>query len=105
MVTWLTTLHVSSGEGGYPGHPVLPEEPLAQARGHCHAGGGPMGGCCNYPQPIHQLESHSRSQRREDPHDEALQEAREAHQQALEVTCMLELNIERLSQGVESTQY
>ena len=34
--------------GGYTGHPVLPEETLAQVRGHCHAGGGPMGGCCNY---------------------------------------------------------
>ena len=32
-------------------------------------------------------------------------EAREAHQQALEAACMLELNIERLSQGVETIQH
>ena len=104
-VTWLTTLQALMEGGGYPGHPVLPEEPLAQVRRHCHARGGPMGGCCNYPQPICQLESHSRSQRREEPHDEVLQEAREAHQWVLEAACMLELNIERLSLGVESTQY
>ena len=33
------------------------------------------------------------------------EEAREAHQWALEDACMLEWNIERLSQGMESTQY
>ena len=72
--------------------------------GHCHAGGGPTGGCHDYPQPIHQPEYQCRFQRREDLHNEALQEAREAHQQVLEAACMLELNIERLSQGVERTQ-
>ena len=51
------------------------------------------------PLPVCQWESMSRSRRREDSHDEALQEAREAHQQALEATHMLEHNIERLSQG------
>ena len=75
--------------GGYPGHPVLPEEPLAQAKGHHHAGGGPMGGCCDYPQPIHHLESCSRPQKGEDSYDEALQEAREAHQWVLEATHIL----------------
>ena len=82
-ITWLTTLQAQMEGRGYPGHPVLPEEPLAQAGGHCHAGGGPMRGCCNYPQPIHQPESWSRSWRREEPHNEALWEAREAHQQVL----------------------
>ena len=33
------------------------------------------------------------------------EEAREAHQWVLEVVHMPELNIERLSQGVESTPY
>ena len=57
------------------------------------------------PPPICQLESSSWSWRREDPLNEALQEAREAHRWVLEITHMLELNIERLSQGVESAQY
>ena len=36
-------------EEGNLGHPLLPEEPLAQVRPHCHARGGPMRGCCSYP--------------------------------------------------------
>ena len=48
---------------------------------------------------VYQWESQSRSRKREDPHDEALWEAREAHQWALEATHMLEHNIERLSLG------
>ena len=52
-----------------------------------------------------QWESQSRSRRREDLHHEALQEARKAHQQALEAAHMLEHDIERLSRGVEDTQY
>ena len=53
----------------------------------------------------HQWESWSRSRRREDPHDEALQEAREAHQWALEVAHVLEHDIEKLSWGVEDAWY
>ena len=49
MITWPTALQALVEGGGYPGHPVLPEEPLAQVRGHHHAGGGPMRGCCSYP--------------------------------------------------------
>ena len=51
-VTWPTALQASMERGGYPGHPVLPEEPLIQVREHCHPRGGPMGGCCDYP-PAH----------------------------------------------------
>ena len=94
--------------GGYPGHPVLPEEPLAQARGHHHAGGVPMMRLLHgysWPCLSANWESQSRSQRRKDPHDEALREAKEVHHLALEAVHMLEQNIERLSQGVESTQY
>ena len=57
------------------------------------------------PLPVHQLESWSRSRRREDPHGEALQVAREAHQGALEAAQMLECNIKRLCQGVGDAQY
>ena len=56
-------------------------------------------------QPVCQLESQSQTQGRDDLHNEALREAREAHEQALEATCMLELNIEKLSQGLESAQH
>ena len=83
-VTRPTTLQTSTEEGGYPGHPVLPEEPLALVRGHCHTEGGPMGAVVTTPEPSANVESHSRSQRREDPHEEAFQEARKAHQLALE---------------------
>ena len=46
-------------------------------------------------------ESQSRSRMREDPHEEALQEARTAHQRALEADQVLESDIKRLSGGVE----
>ena len=48
-------------------------------------------------------ESQSRSRR--DQHGEALWEARETHQQALEAAHMLEHDIKRLSQGVEDAPY
>ena len=48
--------------------------------------------------------SQSRLRRREDPHDEALQEARVAHQRALEAAQVLESDIERLSQGLRDVQ-
>ena len=44
-------------------------------------------------------EFQSRPRRREDPHDEALQKARETHQQTLEAVHMLECDIQRLSWG------
>ena len=59
------------------------------------------GAAAAIPLLFHQWESQSRSRRREDPHDEALWEARETHQWALKAAHMLEHNIERLSQGVE----
>ena len=49
-------------------------------------------------------ESQSRSRRRKDPHEEALWEARVAHQRALVATQVLESNIERLSQGLRDVQ-
>ena len=104
-VIWSTALQAPVERGGNLGHPVLPEELLAQARLHCHARGGPMRGCCGYSLPVHQWESQSRSRRREDQNDEDLQEARGAHQQALEATHVLECNIKRLIWRVEGTQY
>ena len=48
-VAWITTLQALVEGGGYPEHPVLPEELLAQERGHHHAGGGPMGAAVTTP--------------------------------------------------------
>ena len=45
-VTWPAALWVPMDGRGHPRHPVFPENPLAEMRRHCHAGGGPMGGCC-----------------------------------------------------------
>ena len=104
-VAWSTALQAMAERGSNLGHPVLPEELLAQARLHHHARGGPMRGYCGYPLPVHQWESWSRFRRREDLHDKALWEAGETHQEALEATHMLEHNIKRLSQGVEDAQY
>ena len=63
-----------------------------------------MGAAVAAPWPSHQPESQSRSWGRDYPHNEALPEAREAHQWALEASQMLELNIDRLSKGIESIQ-
>ena len=52
-----------------------------------------------------QQDSWSRFRRREDPHDEALWEAKAAHQQALEAVHMLEHDIEGVSSVVEDTQH
>ena len=63
-------------------------------------------GCCGHSVwPNHQTESHSQSQGRDYPHDVALWEAREAHQWALEATCMLELNIERVNQEADGAKH
>ena len=55
--------------------------------------------------PSCQTGSHSLSRGRDYPHNEALWEAREAHWWALEAACMLELNIDRLSQEVDGIQH
>ena len=65
---------------------------------------GQRGATATAPWPSHQTRSHSQSQGRDYPHDEALWEAREAHQLALEAAHVLELNINRLSQEVEGIQ-
>ena len=95
---------------GHPAHTLRPQQReeaiqdiLSSLRSHLQGGTTMLeedqwGGCCNYPSAHLPLESHSRSQRREDPHDEALKEAREAHQWVFGSCCMLELNIGRLSQ-------
>ena len=70
-------------------------------QGYCHIGEGPKGAAPATPWPSCQTRSHSQSQVRDYPHDKALQKAREAHWQALEAACMLELNIDRLIQEVD----
>ena len=55
--------------------------------------------------PSCQTKSHHRTQvRYEDPHNQAFNEAREAHQRALEATHLLEQNIERLSLAASRTK-
>ena len=49
--------------------------------------------------------SWSRPRGREGLHEDALWEAREAHQRALEAAQVLESNIERLSQGLRDVQH
>ena len=49
-------------------------------------------------------ESQSRPRGRGDPHEEALWEARVAHQRLLEAAQVLESDIERLSQGLRDAQ-
>ena len=49
-------------------------------------------------------ESRSRPRVGEDPHEEALWEARVAHQRVLEAAQVLKSNIERLSQGLRDVQ-
>ena len=46
----------------------------------------------------------SRPRGREDPHEEALQEARSAHQRVLEAAQVLKSDIDRLSQGMRDVQ-
>ena len=104
-VTWPSALWAPTDGRGHPRHPVFPEEPLAETTRHHHAGGGPMGTVVATPWSSHRPESQSRSWGSDYPHNEALWKAREAHQWALEATHMLELNIERLTQGVESIQH
>ena len=87
---------------GYPGHLVLTDEPFAKVGGtamleedHCSAD-------AIAHQPACHPEAQSRSHKRRSPHDKALWEAREAHQQVLEAAHILELDIERLSQEAEN---
>ena len=54
--------------------------------------------------PSHHMRSHSQSQGRDYQHDKAPWDVREAHWWVLEAVHMLELNIDRLSQEVDSVQ-
>ena len=63
-----------------------------------------MGAATAIPQPSHQTEPHSQTRGRDNLHTKALQEAREVHQQALDVVHLLERNIERLSREANSTK-
>ena len=104
-VTWPAALQALTEGRGHPRHPVLTEELLAEMVGtamleedQCSAATAASWSICH-------PESQSRSHERENPHNEALCEAREAHQQALEATHMLKLNIKRLSQRAEKVQH
>ena len=56
------------------------------------------------PWPSYQTEAHSQTQGMDCSCDEALWEAKEAHQWALEAAHMLELNIERLNKEADGTK-
>ena len=104
-VTWPTALWAPTEGRGNPRHPVLPEELLVETGGTTMLEEDQWGAATATSWPICQPESQSRSWKRDEPHDEVLWKAREAHQWVLEATHRLELNIERLRQGVESAQY
>ena len=75
-----------------------------ETRGHCHVGGSPKRGyhghsVAKLPNEIPLLVPRERLQ-----YNKALWEAREAHWWALETAHMLEVNIDRLSQEVDSIQ-
>ena len=66
--------------------------------GFCQARRGLGGATVSILQPSHQTECHCQTWvRNEDPHDQALNEAREVHRRALEAAHLLEQNIEGLS--------
>ena len=69
--------------------------------GYCQAGRGLGGATVSILQHSCQAESHCQTWvRNEDPHDQALNEAREVHRRALEAAHLLEQNIEMVSQAV-----
>ena len=86
----------------YPGHPVLTKELFVEVGGTAMLEEDQCRVAAITHQPVHHPEAQSRSHERKEPHDKALWEAREAHQQALEATLMLELDIKRLSQEAEN---
>ena len=75
---------------------------LSSLRNQLHRWGYPTTSEEYAPQTA--AEPQSKPRRRENPHDEALQEAREAHQWALKAAHMLESDTERLSQWVGDAQ-
>ena len=104
-VTRPAAMQASAERGSYSWHLVLADEPVVEV------GGGAAlqdedqcGVTATTYQPFSQPEAQSRSCERKSWHDEALQEAREAHQWVLEAAHRLELDIKRLSQGVGNVQ-
>ena len=96
------TMQAPTERRSYPGHLVLADEPFAEVGGTTMLEEDQCGVATITHQPAGHPEAWSRSHERSSPHDEALQEASEAHQWALEAACILELDIKRLSQEAEN---
>ena len=92
----------SSERGSYSIHLVLADELCVEVGGNAMLEEDLCGVAVFGHQPVCHPEDQCRSHKRRSPHDKALQEAREAHQQVLEATCIMELDIKRLSQEVEN---
>ena len=86
----------------YSGHLVLTDEPFAEVGGTAVLEEDQCWAATIAYQPACHPEAQSWSCKRRSPHDKAIWDAREAHQQALEATHLLELDIERLSQEAEN---
>ena len=99
-VTQPTATWPLAERGNYSGHLVIADELVAKAGGAALQEEDQYGVAATTYQPFNQSEGLSWSHERRSQHDEALQEAREAHKQALEATHQLELDIKRLSKGV-----
>ena len=103
-VTQPTAMWAPAEKGSYSGHLVLTDEMVAEAGGTALQEEDQCSAATAAYQPFSQPEAQSRSRERRSQHDEALQEAREAHQWALDAIHRLELDIERLCQGVGNVQ-
>ena len=86
--------------GSYSGHLVLADELFVEAGSATLQEKDKCSPATATYQPFCQPEAWSRSCERRSQHEEALEEAKEAHQWALEAAHRLELDIERLSQEV-----
>ena len=104
-VTWPTTMWAPAERGSHSGHLVLTDEPVAKAGGVTLQEEDQYRAAAATYQPFSQSESQSWSHERRGWHGKALQETREAHKQGLEATHWLEVDIERLGQGVVNVQH
>ena len=102
---------MSTWWGGHLGPPScgpqqrrkLIQDILSSLRSHLHQGVYPVSIEEDTREAVN--ESQSRPRGRRDPHEEALWEARVACQRALEAAQVLEIDIERLSQGMRDAQW
>ena len=85
-VTRPDTIQALGERRSHSGHLVLNHEPVMKVRGATLQEEDQYGTAATTYQPFSQSKGQSQSHERRGRHDEALQEAREAHKQALEAT-------------------